>query len=60
MDHAIIDNDDCEMDGVDENVDTKAHLMHEGRGRVRTSNKTFAIKEFVSSEFNSVGSSMVE
>lgn len=34
-----------DMTGVEENVETKADLMHEGRGRVRTSSQVFAKKE---------------
>ena len=30
-----------DMSGVEENVDTKADQMHEGRGRVRTSSQIF-------------------
>ena len=30
-----------DMAGVEENVDTKADQMHDGRGRVRTSSQVF-------------------
>ena len=30
-----------DMEGVEENVDTKADQMHDGRGRVRTSSQVF-------------------
>ena len=40
-------DDSCmepDMAGVEENVDTKADQMHDGRGRVRTSSQVFTRK----------------
>lgn len=35
------------MRGIEENVETKADAMHEGRGRVRTSSQVFPNKDLI-------------